>query len=245
MSVLKAILLPPGSLLLLGCLGLWICRRRSRLGKALIAAAFALLYLLSMPLFAGWALGLLSPAYVDPRTQGGVQAIVILGGGTYGFAPEFGTDMVSRLTLMRVRYGARLHALTGRPILVSGGSISDETMPEAEQMRALLVDEFKTPVSWIEDRSRDTFTNALESRRVLEPLGIHTIYLVTHAWHVPRARLAFEHAGFAVVPAPTAFAQVEDIRLSDFLPRASALLNSYYFLHELVGYCWYWLRMRL
>ena len=244
MAVIKALLLPPGILLLLGCLGIWICRKRFRLGAMLVAAALGLWYVFSMPLFAGWALGLLCPAYVDPRTQPGAQAIVILGGGTYGFAPEYGTDMVSRLTLMRVRYGAKLYTLTARPILVSGGSVTRETTPEAVQMRALLIDEFKVPVRWMEDRSRDTFTNAIESRRLLEPLGIDTIYLVTHAWHVPRARLAFEHAGFVVLPAPTEFQRIDDFSVLDFLPRASALLNSYYFFHELFGYGWYWLKIR-
>jgi uncharacterized SAM-binding protein YcdF (DUF218 family) len=153
--------------------------------------------------------------------------------------------MVSRLTLLRVRYAARLYTLTGKPILVSGGSASEEVSTEAEQMRALLVDELKTPVRWTEEQSLNTLENALKSRQVLAPLGIRTIYLVTHAWHVPRARLAFEHAGFIVVPAPTDFAAVKDTRWQDFLPQPSGLLASYYFFHEVVGYVWYWIRIRL
>ena len=112
-------------------------------------------------------------------------------------------------------------------------------------MRALLEDEFKVPVRWVEDRSRDTFDNARESRRILAPLNIRSVYLVTHAWHMPRARLAFEHAGFEVVPAPTHFYRVEKITLQDFVPRASALLNSYYFFHEVIGYAWYAIRSRV
>jgi uncharacterized SAM-binding protein YcdF (DUF218 family) len=112
-------------------------------------------------------------------------------------------------------------------------------------MRALLEEEFKVPVRWVEDRSRDTFENAIESRRVLAPLNIRSVYLVTHAWHVPRARLAFEHAGFDVVPAPTDFNRVDNIGLNDLVPRASALLRSYYFFHEVVGYAWYEIRRRM
>ena len=244
MSLVKALLLPPGGLLILGFLGLWIRRGRRRLGTTLIAAALGLMYLFSMPLFASWALSLLCPPYVDPRSHGGVEAIVVLGGGTYGFASEYGGDTVNVLTLMRVRYAARLHALTAKPILVSGGQLTEQATAEAEQMRALLTDEFKVPVRWFEDRSRDTFTNALETRQVLAPLAIKKIYLVTHAWHIPRARIAFEHAGFDVVPAPTGFATVEDIGTLDFVPRASALLSSYYFFHEVIGYAWYWIRIR-
>ena len=237
-------MLPPVSLVLLGLLGLWIARKRFRLGASLAATALALLYVMSTGLFGAWALGLLSPAYVDPRTRSDVQAIVVLAGGTYGFAPEYGGDMVSRLTLMRVRYAARLHRLTGKPILVSGGAATDRST-EAEQMRALLADEFKVPVRWVESRSRDTFENARESRQILAPLQIKTIYLVTHAWHVPRARLVFEHAGFIVVAAPTGFAAVKNIGYRDFLPQPSGLVSSYYFFHEIIGYVWYWIRIRL
>ena len=229
----------------MGFIGLWLCRRRPRLGKAWIATSLGLLYLCSTALFANWALSLLSPAYVDPRKDTNAQAIVALAGGTYGFAPEYATDTVSRLTLMRVRYAAKLQRLTGKPLLVSGGSVSGKTTPEAQQMRALLTEEFHVPVRWMEARSHNTFTNAIESYRILAPLGIKTIYLVTHAWHIPRARLAFEHAGFVVIAAPTGFKRVEDIGVHDLLPRASALLNSYYFFHEVFGYLWYALRTRI
>jgi len=238
-------LLPPASLLLVGFIGLWLCRRRPRLGTTCIATALSLLYVCSTALFANWALSLLSPTYVDPQKHANAQAIVALAGGTLGYAPEYGTDTVSRLTLIRVRYAAKLYTLTSKPILVSGGSVSGETTAEAQQMRAVLTEEFHIPVRWIEARSHNTFTNAMESYRILAPLGIKTIYLVTHAWHIPRARLAFEHAGFVVIPAPTNFKRVEDIGVHDLLPRASALMNSYYFFHEVFGYLWYALRTRI
>ena len=245
MALLKALLLPPSSLLLLAFAGLFVIRRRFRLGAGLITIALGLLYLCSTTLFANWALSVLSPDYLDPRAaQAQAQAIVVLGGGTDGFAPEYAGDRVSSLTLSRVRYAARLFNLPGRPILVSGGSVSGETTPEAAQMRALLEEELRVPVRWVEDRSRNTLENALETRRLLAPLGIRTVYLVTHAWHVPRARLAFEHAGFVVVPAPTAFSSVDGIGVHDFVPRASALSSSYYFFHEMIGNAWYRIRIR-
>jgi uncharacterized SAM-binding protein YcdF (DUF218 family) len=115
-------------------------------------------------------------------------------------------------------------------------------------MRTVLVDEMHVPVRWTEERSVDTFTNALESYRLLAPLGITRIYLVTHAWHVPRARLAFEHAGFTVVPAPTGFTRPQpnrSLKVLDFVPRPSAVTNSYYFWHEVLGYLVYSVRVRL
>ena len=49
------------------------------------------------------------------------------------------------------------------------------------------------------------------------------IYLVTHAWHMPRAQLAFEHAGFSVIPAPTGYTTRFELTVLDFLPDADAL----------------------
>jgi len=254
LSVLKALALPPGNLLIAAIAGLLLRRRFARFGFGLATAALGLLYILSTPAFSTFCLSLLQEPYTDPLARP-AQAIVAIGGGTRGFAPEYGTDVLNHLSIARLRYAARLQRTSGKPLLVSGGSVSGRTIPEAELMRALLVDEMNVPVRWIESRSVDTFTNATETSRILSPLGITTIYLVTHAWHMPRARLAFEHAGFTVIAAPTEFAG-EDPRaaardhdpgltLVDFLPRASALLASYYFWHEVVGYLAYTVRIRL
>jgi len=247
LSVFKALALPPLSLLLIAMVGLGLRRKRARLGTMLTAISLAGLYICSTPLFGGWSLGLLEDEYVDPKLRTDAQAIVVIGGGTVGFAPEYGADTLNHLSLIRVRYAARLQRATGKPLIVAGGSVSLDTTPEATQMAAMLTEELGVPVRWTESRSRDTFGNAVETGRILGPLGIKTVYLVTHAWHMPRARLAFEHAGFQVLPAPTGFARGSDDPpiVLDFLPRASALLNSYYFFHEVFGYLAYQLRVRL
>jgi uncharacterized SAM-binding protein YcdF (DUF218 family) len=247
LALIKTLLLPPANLLLLGLAGLALRRRYPRWSYALTAGALGGLYLLATPFFSSLCLSLLEAPYVDPLDRTESQAIVVLGGGTWGWAPEYGTDVVNQMTLTRIRYAAKLQRASGKPLLVSGGSVSGETLAEAQQMRAVLVDEMNVPVRWTEERSVDTLTNAVESYRILAPLGITTVFLVTHAWHMPRARLAFEHAGFAVIPAPTAFSQPEpfDPTLLDFLPRARALLDSYYFWHEVLGYLAYSIRIRL
>ena len=57
-----------------------------------------------------------------------------------------------------------------------------------------------------------------------------------------RARIAFEHAGFTVIPAPTAFATRFRLTVIDFLPDARALHDSAVFFREGVGIGWYYLR---
>jgi uncharacterized SAM-binding protein YcdF (DUF218 family) len=247
LALIKALVLPPANLLLLGMAGLALRRRSPRASFVLVAISLLLLYLLATPIVSALCLSLLEAPYVDPLGRP-AQAIVVLGGGSAGRAPEYGADVENHLTMARLRYAARLQRASGKPLLVSGGSVSGDTVPEARLMRVFLVDEMNVPVRWTEERSVDTFTNALESYRLLAPLGITRIYLVTHAWHMPRARLAFQHAGFTVVPAPTGFTRPEPTRpprVRDFVPRASALTNSYYFWHEVLGYVVYSVRIRL
>jgi uncharacterized SAM-binding protein YcdF (DUF218 family) len=76
----------------------------------------------------------------------------------------------------------------------------------------------------------------------LAPLGVHRVYLVTHAFHMPRAARAFKQAGFDVVPAATEFATHFKNTLIDFMPRATALRDSNLFMHEMLGIAWYQLK---
>jgi uncharacterized SAM-binding protein YcdF (DUF218 family) len=59
---------------------------------------------------------------------------------------------------------------------------------------------------------------------------------------MPRARLAFERAGFSVIPAATAYRTRIELTALDFLPSAKALHDSSRFVHEMIGLGWYHLR---
>ena len=246
-NFIAAFLLPPLSLLLMLALGLYLLYRRRKFARPLLLAAFGLLWLISTPYFAEGALRLL-----EARTAalGGkppaADAIVILGHGTYFHAPEYaGQDTVNGSTLLHLRYGAKLQRETGHPVLVSGGKPQDNELSEAQQMRAVLEQEFRVPVRWIEDASNNTFENARYSFQTLQKAGIRRIYLVTHAWHMPRAAHAFRHAGFEVVEAPTGFTTRHRINLLAFLPRAESLRDSKIFVHEVIGLLWYRVKLAL
>lgn len=245
-NLIASFLLPPLSLFLLLVLGIFLLYRRSKLAKPLILAAFALLWVASTPYFAEGALHRLeaqtaplddSRPSVPPQAA---DAIVILGGGTYFLAPEYaGQDTVNEQTLLRLRYGARLQRETGKPILVTGGKPLGNSFSEAQQMRTSLEQDFHVPVLWTEDQSGNTFENAHHSFRILQQAGIRKIYLVTHAWHMPRAAGAFRRAGFEVIEAPTAFTTRYQTDLLAFLPRAEAMRDSRIFAHEVIGLLWY------
>jgi uncharacterized SAM-binding protein YcdF (DUF218 family) len=172
------------------------------------------------------------------------DAIVILGGGTYFQAPEFGGDTVGNATLERLRLGAKLQRETGKPILVTGGTPLGNKLSEAELMKRVLEQEFLVPVKWVEGASDNTLQNARMSRQLLEQAGIKRIYLVTHAWHMPRSQRTFQNAGFEVIPAATAFSTHYATTLLDFMPSAYALRDSRLFMHELIGIVWYQLKFK-
>ncbi|MFN7088000.1 MAG: YdcF family protein [Burkholderiales bacterium] len=240
------LLVPPGSLLVLAALGLLLARPRPRLGKSLVWAALLALYLLSTSYVSDRLLQTLEsePAVIDAASS--AQAIVVLGSGVYVAAPEYsGSDTVKVQTLPRLRYAAHLHRLTQKPVLVSGGNPQGGPSAEALLMKTALERDFGTPVRWVEDQSNTTLENARMSRLVLENAGIHRIWLVTHAWHMPRARMAFENAGFGVIPAPVEFATRHRLGLRHFLPHAEALWHSSRFFHEIIGIAWYRLKFLL
>ena len=241
-NVTSQLLLPPGGLLLLGLIGLALLRSHVRIGAGLAFFALASIYTLALPIVSHSLLQALEDPYVEPATDPNAGAIVVLGGGTYAPAPEYAGETVGRYTLERVRYAARLHRRTAAPVLVSGGNPLGLKTSEGEQMKDALHD-FGVATKWVEAASNNTFENARRSRETLQQTGIDTIYLVTHAWHMPRAKMVFVNAGLRVIPAPTGYQAERRLRLLDFVPSADALRDSFLFFHEIVGMAWYRLRL--
>jgi len=243
-NVTARLLLPPVLFILLALIGLALARSRLRTGATLALVSLLALCLLSLPAVSAALLRSLEVPYSDPGRDENAAAIVVLGGGSYHQAPEYGSDTVSHATLARVRYAAHLQRRTGKPILVSAGNPAGAATTEGAQMKSALK-EFGATVKWLEGRSNNTFENARMSQQILAKAGIHRVYLVTHAWHMPRARMAFERSGLHVVPAPTMYKTRVRVMLLDFIPSAHAMEESYIFFHEVLGMLWYRLKFDL
>jgi uncharacterized SAM-binding protein YcdF (DUF218 family) len=241
-NLVAAWLIAPGCLLLIGGWGLMRLRRHPASGRALLTLALAALWGLSTPWAARTLLHMLEPPRTDPLRAPAAQAIVVLGGGQYHAAPEYGTATVGEASLARVRYAAWLHRQTGKPLLLTGGAPEGSPQSEAQAMKAVLENEFKVPVAWTETASNNTRENARASRALLSPLGITRVYLVTHAWHLRRALREFAEVGFDVVPAPTLYATHFRMTALDFMPSAAALRDSSRFMHEIAGLIGYRLK---
>lgn len=244
-NLLAAFLLPPLSLVILGCLGWWVAKRFRFAGNTIITMSVALLLVLSTgagsrllvaPLEKR-SLPVPNPKMVDAK------AIVILGGGRSFAAPEDGNrDQPGAQTLARLRHGARLHRLTGLPVLVSGGAPDRGGESEAAVMARALKEDFQIPVRWIEDTSENTAQNAAHAATMLREAGIDRVLLVTDAVHMPRAMQIFSKTGLTVMSAATEFRSRKPLSAADFIPSAGGLQSSHYALHEWIGMVWYRLR---
>ncbi len=244
-NLLAAFLLPPLSLVLLGCLGWWLARRFRFAGNTIIITSIALLLglstgagsrLLVAPL-ENRSLPVPNPKMVDAK------AMVILGGGRSFAAPEDGNrDQPGTQTLARLRHGARLYRMTGLPILVSGGAPDRGGESEAAVMARALREDFHIPVRWIEGTSENTAQNATHAATMLREAGIDRVLLVTDAMHMSRAMQIFSKTSLMVVPAATDFRSRKPLSVADFIPSAGGLQTSHYALHEWIGLVWYRLR---
>jgi uncharacterized SAM-binding protein YcdF (DUF218 family) len=229
-AILRNLILPPAGLVLLGFIGLWLSRRHRMLGMTLAWISLGSLWLGSVPLVSGSLQRLAEPLPVlDLSRPVDAQAIVILGGGSVRFAPEYCGPAAGGDTLDRLIYGAYVARRTALPVLVTGSK------DEAEAMRVTLSRDFGITARWVENKSGDTFENARFSSRLLHADHISRIILVTTATHEWRSVQEFSGAGLQVVAAPVGNMLPRAMEFMDFVPSPNALMRSHEAVYELVG----------
>jgi uncharacterized SAM-binding protein YcdF (DUF218 family) len=248
----KALFLPPGINFLLLLLALLLLKRFRRSAISLLIFASASLFLLSLPsvsdslqrgLETSTALTVAEIKAIASEDK--PRVIVVLSGGRLSTAPEYGQiDTVNSQTLQRLQYASWLQKRTNLPILLSGGSVFNEATAEAVLMNQVMLDSFSTASKWIESKSKNTAENAQFSAQLLRQNNIEEILLVTHAWHMPRAKRAFEQQGVSVIEAAMAFQSPTNPakRWLHYLPDEQALARSCRVIQEIVGDWWYRLR---
>jgi len=228
--------------LLAACLGVVLGPRRC--GRTLRILGLGGLVLFSLPVVSGCLTFLLERGLNPPPPPvAPPQAIVILSGDETEI--QIGKDIAFRpgpLTLEREQEGASLDRATHLPVLVSGGQIRNGAPSLAAIMASSLDADFGIQVKWREDKSLDTWANATDSAAMLHAAGINSVYLVTHAWHMHRALVAFRRAGLQAAAAPVAVDNKPDLRPGAFVPAAHAWQESYWGMHELIGWAWYALK---
>ena len=224
-------------------IGVVIAWRRKPFGLAVATAAIGLVYLAAMPVTAAllirWAEAIAfdEPTLPSDKPPG---AIVVLSADAQRSGVPGVPDTVGELTLERLAEAARQWRRRCLPILVSGGGPPGASL--AMLMSRVLQEDFRVPVQWREERSQNTFENALYSAEILRRADIHAALVIAHPWDMARTLWSFRTVGYPVVPSPTPEGGSPALSAAAFLPQVAALLKSYYALHELIGLAWYRVR---
>lgn len=193
-------------ILVLGTWALWT--RRDWIGRGLVTAIVSLALLLAVVPIGSWALATLENRFPPPaQMPERVDGIVVLGGDfDAALATARGRFSYGDTALPRIMATAELARRYPDARIVYSGGEPDAASPAASEsgtaaglLEILGVDRARVT---FEDRSRNTYENALFSLRVAAPETGQTWLLVTSAFHMPRAMGAFRRAGWQVVPYP-------------------------------------------
>jgi uncharacterized SAM-binding protein YcdF (DUF218 family) len=138
-------------------------------------------------------------------------------------------------------------------ILLSGGRIDwldlSTSAPADEMADILMLMGIPEEALIREDRSLNTYENAVYSAEILREMDIHRVLLVTSAMHMPRSVGLFQHQGIEVIPAPTDFKVTQNDRdagwqsvLINLFPDVSNLNQTTAVIKEYIGILVYRIR---
>ncbi|MFZ4537855.1 YdcF family protein [Propionivibrio sp.] len=204
-----------------------------------------LLYAASMPLLSDRLFRSLEQQQIRllPTTVTPAQAVVVLSGMLHGVQGERGVVHEWGEAADRFFGGMELYESGKVPQLVfTGGKLpwQNEQEPEGEVLRRLAL-HLGVPANavTVSEPVQNTEQESVAVRKLLEP-GVQRIVLVTSAFHMPRAQLLFERAGFVVTPYPVDLrVTVRETTPMDYLPDAHALWMTDIALREWLGRGYY------
>jgi uncharacterized SAM-binding protein YcdF (DUF218 family) len=178
------------------------------------------------------------------------KAIVVLAAGV---RPQDNVRLESELdaaSTFRCVHAANIyHGCGGCLVLVSGGHVDANTSgpPCADLMKGFLLKlGVKATDIALENQSRTTFENGVESKKILAARGLEAIVLITDAMHMPRAERCFRKQGLAVTTAACNYRATEiEYSVWDFVPSPHGADSVQQAFHEWLGLLWYWCNDRI
>ena len=242
-AIVTQLILPPTLNLVLLILGLLLGLRQRTLGRILVWFSVSTLFLLSVP----WVK---EQIYLPLENRPPVRiadikaldpahtAMVVLGGGLREYVPEFSTPAAGDSSVRRLLYAHHLLQQVKLPVLISGGHPRDTRVTVASRMGELLQQLGDNP-RWLEEASRTTWENAVDSAAWLKRNDIQTVVLVTDAWHMRRSVQSFVAQGLNVVAAPTGYRSTTPDGVLAWLPEAKSFHESVTAIHEWLGLLMY------
>ena len=207
-KTLGVLVLPTNFLIVLALVGaLLTATRFARAGRRMMIAAIVLLAVAAFSPLGNLLLYPLESRFPQADTaQGAPDGIVVLGGPIDAdLSVAHGMPVITSSPDRIVAAAALAHKYPNARIVFSGGSsslISNEQR-EADYAAALFESLGIDKTRLIMDRdSRNTYENAVFSKKLAAPKAGERWLLVTSAFHMPRAIGLFRKVGFAVEPYP-------------------------------------------
>lgn len=232
-------LLQPGHLLLLLFVAGWVLalfEGTRRLGLWCGGLATVTLVVIALLPVGAMLLRTLENRFPDPGPLAHVDGIIVLGGGqNAGVTVDRGRIALNDSSERLIEGAALIRRFPDARAVFTGGN-GPPGLTEADMARRVLVlmgiDDSRV---LFEDRSANTFDNAVFTRTLVDPQPGEVWVLVTSAFHMPRSVGTFRAAGWDVVPFPVDFRQ----KSQDSAVLAPGLLGNLRdlttALHEVVG----------
>jgi len=227
---------------------LWLTKRRG-FAAFFLTLALAILLVAGNPRTAEYLLASLEQQYppVAISELPNADAIVVLGGGIgIPLPPRQDIDLGGSAD--RYLYATRLfQAGKARMIVLSGGNVFPQPGFEGEAVYAAqLLQSWNVPAEaiLIESQSRNTYQNAVETKKLLAKNKLNKVLLVTSAAHMPRALAVFRHQAIDTTPATTDVLVVKQNQPAalQWIPNIGALGGTTYAVREYLGIWYYRLR---
>jgi uncharacterized SAM-binding protein YcdF (DUF218 family) len=223
-------------------------------GRRRLAATGSVLAFLILALSAWTSLGalMLNPLeqrFPRPSLPEKVDGIVVLGGAFEG-AINFvrggyelnasGDRMVEAAVLAR-RFPTAKVVISGGPILMFRKGEGDaQTAPRLFTALGVTADRLI-----LEDKSRNTYENAVFTKALVTPKLGETWLLVTSAFHMPRAKALFDKAGFPTIPWPVDYRTSGKEGIAPSKNPVDSLELTTIAIREWIGLVAYWLSGRI
>jgi uncharacterized SAM-binding protein YcdF (DUF218 family) len=209
---------PVSLAIFVGLLGIVLLFTRfARAGRALMAGAMIALAVGSLTPIGVVLLRPLEDRFPQPSAaMPPPTGIIVLGGAVDTARSESRRQVYLDADAARMTAAVELaRRYPNARLVFTGGSAGfpHEGLAEAISVRELWLS-LGVPAEQMvfEEKSRNTWENAVFARDLVKPKPGETWLLVTSAWHMPRSVGIFRHVGFPVVPYPVAYRTFGDGR---------------------------------
>jgi len=218
-----------------------------RAGGSLVVVVTAFMIVATVLPVGAWIAGPLERRFPEPALPQKIDGIILLGGAVNIAATKAHGKAAINETAGRLTDTLALaRRYPDAPVVISGGdpAIVPTGLNEAEITRSLFgtlgLDPRRVE---LEDKSRNTYENAVYSKQLVNPKPGQVWVLITSAMDMPRAVGCFRHVGWDVLPYPADYHVIPGTRWS--LSVVGTLAQLDWALHEWEGLVAYRLMGRI